>query len=77
MQRALVMCKNVTCTTAAGERKYCVNYQGNSSKRWDGKKIIVDSETLESLYDVKELVLGKDSLNLRLVLQSLTLCVGR
>ena len=24
----------------AGERKYCILYGGNSSKRWDGKKII-------------------------------------
>ena len=44
----------------AGERKYCILYGGNSSKRWDGKKIMVDSQTLESLYNVEDLVLGKD-----------------
>lgn len=48
-----------TCTTA-GKRKYCIKYEGNGSKRWDGKKITVNSETLESLYDTKELVVGKD-----------------
>lgn len=42
------------------KRNYYVRYQGNSSKRWDGKQIVVDGETLESLYPVEELVPGKD-----------------
>ena len=32
------------------ERKYRVRFQGNNSKKWDGKDIVVDGEWLESLY---------------------------
>ena len=38
--------------------KYCVKYQNNNSKRWDGREIRVDSEYLESLYDPSLLVPG-------------------
>ena len=38
--------------------KYCVRYQNNSSKRWDGKMIWLDAEWLEELYNPSELVPG-------------------
>lgn len=41
------------------EMKYCVRYEGNHSKRWDGQVITLDGEWLESLYDAVELVPGK------------------
>ena len=33
---------------AKQNNKYCVKYQNNNSKRWDGLEIWVDSEYLES-----------------------------
>ena len=39
---------------------YLIEYNGNNSKRWDGKKIIVDGEWLRSLYSTEELVIGKE-----------------
>ena len=38
--------------------KYCVRYEGNGSKKWDGKMIWLDGEWLRSLYDHSELVPG-------------------
>ena len=38
--------------------KYCVRYEGNGSKKWDGKTIWLDGEWLHSLYDHSELVPG-------------------
>ena len=38
---------------------YCVRYEGNGSKRWDGKTIFVDCRALLDLYDCKKLVPGK------------------
>ena len=39
--------------------KYCIRYEGNSSKRWDGKEILLDAEWMEGLYSESELVAGK------------------
>ena len=36
-------------------RKYYLRYRGNNSKKWDGKGIVVDGDTLESLYALEEL----------------------
>ena len=44
----------------ASPTSYCVRYEGNGSKRWDGKTIFVDSKALLDLYDCKELVPGKE-----------------
>ena len=41
------------------KQKYCIRYEGNGSKRWDGKEILVDKDWLESLYDPVSLVDGK------------------
>ena len=49
-----------TPTVAAKlHEKYCVRYKGNTSKRWDGREILLDAEWLESLYDPLELIVGK------------------
>ena len=42
-----------------GETKYCVQYVNNSSKKWDGKKILLDGKWLESIYPPSELTIGK------------------
>ena len=39
---------------------YCVRYAGNGSKRWDGKTIFVDANTLLDSYNYEELVPGKE-----------------
>ena len=39
---------------------YCVRYEGNGSKRWDGKSILIDAETLLMSYTREELVVGKE-----------------
>lgn len=41
------------------EKKYTVKYEGNSSKRWDGREIVLDGNWLETLYQPSELVPGK------------------
>ena len=46
-------------SAAVAEVKYCVRYEGNQSKKWDGREITLDGKWLESLYDVAELVPGK------------------
>ncbi len=42
--------------------KYSVRYEGNNSKRWDGKEILIDGEWLEDLYNPEDLVVGKEVL---------------
>ena len=43
----------------SSSKKYIVRFEGNNSKKWDGREISVDEEWLESLYDPKELTGGK------------------
>jgi hypothetical protein len=43
----------------AKELKYTVRYEGNNSKRWDGREILLDGEWLESLYPKEDLTPGK------------------
>ena len=31
-------------------KNYCICYENNGSKRWDGKEVLVDKELLEELY---------------------------
>ena len=40
---------------------YCVRYEGNGSKKWDGKTIFVYSKALLDLYDHKELIPGQQA----------------
>lgn len=40
-------------------RRYFVKFEGNNSKRWDGKEIELQGEWLESLYSTEELTPGK------------------
>jgi len=49
-----------TTAHAVKARQYCVRYEGNSSKWWDGREILLDGEWLESLYEPSELVPGKE-----------------
>ena len=39
-------------------KHYVVRFEGNSSKRWDGKEIWLDREVLDELYDPTELCHG-------------------
>jgi len=48
-----------TAAHAVKARQYCVRYEGNSSKRWDGWEILLDGDWPESLYEPSELVPGK------------------
>ena len=45
--------------THTSERKYSIRYEGNNSKRWDGRIIKLDGEWLESLYERSVLIEGK------------------
>ena len=42
----------------ASERRYAVRFEGNQSKRWDGKEVWLEAEVLDELYDASELVDG-------------------
>ncbi len=42
-----------------GEKNYTLRYEGNNSKRWDGKTIVLDGAYLESVVEGDELVPGK------------------
>ena len=40
------------------ENKYCVRYEGNNSKRWDGREIWVDTDYFEEFFEPSVLVPG-------------------
>ena len=40
-------------------RRYFVTFEGNQSKRWDGKEVELDGGWLESLYSWEELTAGR------------------
>ena len=42
----------------ASDRQYAVRFEGNQSKRWDGKEVWLEAEVLDELYDASELVDG-------------------
>jgi len=42
----------------ASNKRYVIRFEGNNSKRWDGKEIWLESTVLDELYDVTELVDG-------------------
>ena len=43
---------------ANGEKSYIVRFEGNSSKRWDGKEVYINADVLDELYSEYELVHG-------------------
>ena len=45
-------------TSSKQLERYCLKYEDNNSKRWDGREILVDKSYLESLYDTDELQPG-------------------
>lgn len=57
---ALLLC--ISLMMAEGSRssnkKYVVRFDGNNSKRWDGKEVWLDPEILDELYDSSELYNG-------------------
>ena len=42
----------------ASGQSYCVRYEGNNSKRWDGKEIWIEATVLEELYEPYQLTSG-------------------
>ena len=48
-----------TSSVEETERRYCVRFEGNRSKKWDGRQIMLESEWLESLYSRDDLCPGK------------------
>ena len=38
---------------------YCIRYENNASKRWDGKELLVDKSWLDELYPASEIYPGK------------------
>ena len=42
----------------SSSKKYVVRFNGNNSKRWDGKEVWLDPEILDELYDSTELYDG-------------------
>ena len=39
-------------------KRYVVRFEGNNSKKWDGKEVWLDAEVLDELYSENELVHG-------------------
>ena len=39
-------------------KRYVVRFEGNNSKKWDGKEVWLDAEVLDELYSKNELVHG-------------------
>ena len=48
-----------SATCKLPSNKYRIRYEGNSSKRWDCREILLDADWLESLYEPGELIAGK------------------
>ena len=48
--------------TASSEKpkRYIVRFEGNNSKRWDGKETWIEAEVLDELYSEAELVHGAE-----------------
>ena len=43
---------------ACETKSYIVRFEGNSSKRWDGKEVYINAEVLDELYSKDELIDG-------------------
>ena len=46
------------CKETTAGRYYYIKFEGNNSKRWDGKIISLLSDQIEDIYDPSELVPG-------------------
>ena len=44
--------------TKLGGKIYCVQYENNNSKRWDGKRVLIDGQWLHSVCDMSEIHCG-------------------
>ena len=44
--------------TKLGGKSYCVQYENNNSKRWDGKRVLIDGQWLHSVCDMSEIHCG-------------------
>ena len=41
--------------TKLGGKTYCIQYENNISKRWDGKRVLIDGQWLHSVCDISEI----------------------
>ena len=48
-----------SATPPVSKPRYCVRYEENESKRWDGKEVLIDGTWLEHLYKPSDLAPGK------------------
>ena len=46
--------------SSSQRQQYIVRFDGNNSKRWDGKEVWLDAEVLDELYESNELYHGAD-----------------
>ena len=44
--------------SSSAPKQYVVRFEGNNSRKWDGKEVWVDPEVLDELYDSSELFHG-------------------
>lgn len=58
-QLRATMSNNKTASSDKPKR-YIVRFEGNNSKRWDGKEIWIEAEVLDELYSEAELVHGAE-----------------
>ena len=52
--------QQLMATECDKEKRYVVRFQGNNSKKWDGKETWIDASVLDELYDEAELVHGAE-----------------
>ena len=50
----------VSAAPPPAPKRYFVRFEGNQSKRWDGKEVELDGGWLESLYSPEELETGSE-----------------
>ena len=41
--------------TKLGGKTYCIQYENNKSKRWDGKRVLIDGQWLHSVCNISEI----------------------
>ena len=44
--------------TKLGGKTYCIQYENNNSKRWDGKRVLINGQRLHSVCDMSEIHCG-------------------
>ena len=55
-----IMSNNKKTASSDKPKRYIVHFDGNNSKRWDGKKTWIEAEILDELYGEAELVHGAE-----------------